>query len=74
MIHYKNPSRKRSEPEKRWCSRVLLKKDKHHMLTIFITSSWQQGQVIFLVETKVRQMKRASKEREINFDQKRQII
>lgn len=34
------------------------KKDKHHMLTIFITSSWQQGQVIFLVETKVRQMKR----------------
>lgn len=50
------------------------KKDKHHMLTIFITSSWQQGQVIFLVETKVRQMKRASREMEINFDEKRQII
>lgn len=44
------------------------------MLTIFITSSWQDSQVIFLVETKVRQMKQASKERGINFDQKRQII
>lgn len=44
------------------------------MLTIFITSSWQGSQVIFLVETKVRQMKRGSKERGINFDQKRQII
>lgn len=44
------------------------------MLTIFITSSWHGRQVIFLLETKVRQMKRASKEWGINFDQKRQII
>lgn len=44
------------------------------MLTIFITSSWQGSQVIFLVETKVRQMKRVSNGRGIDLDHNRQII
>lgn len=44
------------------------------MLTIFITSSWQGSQVIFLVETKVRQMKLVTNEQGIDFDHNRQII